>query len=139
MKKMTRVLLLVSAIIPVILLIGCAEDEVVRVGTPFNNEGTTGADFHSSFKDPETISELRTLIEKEEKIGRPNDLIAAPDLVFTLDRPEENVSEIWRYVWYQEDGSSVLSNRESAVSVEEDQEFYVMNEEQTTELKSILE
>lgn len=38
-----------------------------------------------------------------------------------------------------DDGSAVLCNRESAVVREDEQEFYTLDEEQTMELKSILE
>lgn len=136
---MRRFLLLLTACIPVILIIGCSEEEMVRVGTPFNDEGTTGAEFHTRFTDSETISELQTLIEMEEKIEPPKELPAVADLVLTVDKPEENVSELIRYVWYLDDGSAVLSNRENVMAITEEQEFYALNQEQTNELKSILE
>ncbi|MDE0581685.1 hypothetical protein ON064_01310 [Planococcus sp. A6] len=136
---MRKFLVLFAACLPVMMAIGCSEEEIVRVrvGAPFNDEGTTGAEFNTGFTDSETISELRKIVEMEEKIEPPKELAPVADLVFTLDKPEENVSELWRYVWYMDDGSAVLSNRGNAV--EEEQEFYALNEEQTKELKSILE
>ncbi|MBU9675185.1 hypothetical protein KQ939_00050 [Planococcus sp. CP5-4] len=134
---MKKFLVLLAACLPVMMAIGCSEEEIVRVGTPFNDEGTTGAEFNTGFTDSETIYELRKIVEMEEKIAPPKELAPVADLVLTLDKPEENVSERWRYVWYMDDGSAVLSNRANAV--EEEQEFYALNEEQTKELKSILE
>lgn len=136
---MRRFLLLLAACLPVMMAIGCSEEEIVRVGTPFNDEGTTGAEFDTGFTDSETISELRAIIKMEEKIEPPKELSPVADLVLTLDKPEESVSELWRYIWYMDDGSAVLSNRENAVAEEDVQEFYALNEEQTKELKSILE
>lgn len=136
---MRRFLLLLVACLPVMMAIGCSEEEIVRVGTPFNDEGTTGAEFNTGFTDSETISEFRAIIKMEEKIEPPKELSPVADLVLTLDKPEESVSELWRYIWYMDDGSAVLSNRENAVAEEDVQEFYTLNEEQTKELKSILE
>lgn len=136
---MRKFLILLAACLPVMMVIGCSEEEIVRVGTPFNDEGTTGAEFNTGFTDSETISELRKIIEMEEKIEPPKELPAVADLVLTLDKPEESVSELWRYIWYMDDGSAVLSNRENSVALEDEQEFYALNEEQTKELKSILE
>jgi|GEM_PF-2889636 len=133
---MMKFLVLFAACLPIVIMMGCSEEEVVRVGTPFDNGGTTGAEFNTGFTDSETISELRKIIEMEEKIAPPNELAPVADLVLTLDKPEENVSELWRYIWYMDDGSAVLSNRGNAV--EEEQEFYALNEEQTKELKNIL-
>jgi len=136
---MRKFLILLAACLPVMMVIGCSEEEIVRVGTPFNDEGTTGAEFNTGFTDSETISELQAIIEMEEKIKPPKELAPVADLVLTLDKPEENVSELWRYIWYMDDGSAVLSNRESASPREDEQEFYTLDEEQTMELKSILE
>ncbi|MFP3357500.1 hypothetical protein M1Q06_08255 [Planococcus sp. 11815] len=134
-----KFLVLLAACLSVRMVIGCSEEEIVRVGTPFNDEGTTGAEFNTGFTDSETISELRAIIEMEEKIEPPKELAPVADLVLTLDKPQENVSELWRYIWYMDDGSAVLSNRENAVVGEEKQEFYTLDQEQTKELKSILE
>lgn len=134
-----KFLVLLAACLSVMMAIGCSEEEIVRVGTPFNDEGTTGAEFNTGFTDSETISELRKIFKMEEKIEPPKELPAVADLVLTLDKPEESVSELWRYIWYMDDGSAVLSNRENSVALEDEQEFYALNEEQTKELKSILE
>lgn len=136
---MRKFLVLFAACLPIMIMMGCSEEEIVRVGTPFNDEGTTGAELNKGFTDSETISELRAIIEMEEKIEPPKELPAVADLVLTVDKPEENVSELWRYIWYMDDGSAVLSNRENAEAEEDAQEFYALNEEQTKELKSILE
>ncbi|RLJ87023.1 hypothetical protein [Planococcus citreus] len=136
---MRKFLVLLVACLLVMMVIGCSEEEIVRVGIPFNDEGTTGAEFNTGFTDAETISELRKIIEMEEKVEPPKELTPVADLVLTLDKPEENVSELWRYIWYMDDGSAVLSNRESAVVREDEQEFYTLDEEQTIELKSIIE
>ncbi|ALS74091.1 hypothetical protein AUC31_01950 [Planococcus rifietoensis] len=95
---MRRFLLLLAACLPIMIMMGCSEEEIVRVGTPFNDEGTTGAEFNTGFTDSETISELQVIIEMEEKIEPPKELAPVADLVLTLDKPEENVSELWRYI-----------------------------------------
>ncbi|RNF41199.1 hypothetical protein [Planococcus salinus] len=136
---MRKPILLITTFIISIAMAGCASDEVIRVGTPFNDEGTTGAEFHTDITDSEAITALRRVIETEKKVEKPKDLTREPDVVFTLNRPEESVSEIWRYVWYQDDGSAFLSNEESAVLVERGQDFFALPKEQTNDLKSILE
>ena len=112
---------------------------MVRVGIPFEDDGTTGAEYHTDYTDSETIAELRKLIEMEEKTDPPEKLFAVADLVIIFDKPKENVSELRRYVWYLEDGNSVLSNRESPMTEGSNSEFYTLNEEQTNELKRLLD
>lgn len=136
---MRRIMLLLAGCIPLFIIIGCSEEEMVRVGTPFEDDGTTGAEYHTDYTDSETIAELRKLIEMEEKTEPPEELSAVADLVIIFDKPKENVSELRRYVWYLEDGNSVLSNRESPMTEGSNSEFYTLNEEQTIELKGILD
>lgn len=42
---MSRFLLLVASCIPLFIIIGCSEEEIVRVGSPFEDGGTTGAEY----------------------------------------------------------------------------------------------
>lgn len=75
----------------------------------------------------------------DEKTESPEELSAVADLVITFDKPKENVSELRRYVWYLEDGNSVISNRVSPMTEGRNAEFYTLNEEQTNELKRLLD
>lgn len=130
---MKKSIMLTTIIFLAVLAGGCGSNEIIRVGTPFQNDGTTGVEFHTDITDSEAMTDLRTVIEMEEETEKPENLTREPDTFFKLDRPEEGVSEIRRYVWYLEDGSSVLSSDESG------QEFFTLTEEQTTDLKSIIE
>ncbi|PSL36285.1 hypothetical protein B0H99_107106 [Planomicrobium soli] len=129
---MRKSILFIVTVIMSITMAGCAPDEVIRVGTPFISNGTTGAEFHTDITDSRAITDLRTVLEMEEEIEQPKDLTREPDVVFTIDRPQESVSEIWRYIWYENDGSAFLS------SGERDQGFFALTKEQTDDLKRIL-
>ena len=112
------------------MLFGCSPDEIIRVGTPFHNNGTDGVKFHDEITDTETITSLRTLIKNAKDIEEPNDLTKEPEVFFSLDKPKEGISEIRRYIWYQDDGSAVLYNEATGYSI--------LTKKQTIELKNIL-
>lgn len=130
---------LLATAIFAILLGGCSSDgEVIRVGAPFQEDETSGIKFHTDITDAELITDLRGIINTEKEVEQPADLTGLADTFFTLDIPEEGVSEIWRYVWYQEDGSTILSNDSLAGDENEDQDFFILTADQTEELKRIL-
>jgi hypothetical protein len=112
------------------MLSGCTESDVIRVGTPFSDEGREGVVFDHEITEEEALDRLRTVIEKEESIDEAS-VTGDADVYFQLERPEEGISEIARYVWFQEDGSAVLSGLMD--------EYSTLTEEQTLELKRILE
>ena len=110
---------------------GCSSDEVIKVGTPFNDNGTTGVKFNKEIRDSESIVRLRTLIDKEQDIEKQTNLNNEPETFFSLDRPMDSVSEFMRYIWYHDDGSAILYNRGSDI-------YSTLTQKQTNELKSIL-
>lgn len=112
------------------MLLGCSVDEVIRVGTPYNYKGTDGVKFDTEITKSETISKLRTIIENSKEIEKPNSIEDVADVFFQLDNPKDGVSQIRRYIWYQDDGGSILSG---------DDYYYSLTKEQTDELKGILE
>ncbi|WP_138420847.1 hypothetical protein [Aquibacillus sediminis] len=112
------------------MLIGCSADKVIKVGSPFNDEGTEGVKFDNEITDKEAITKLRTIIDNSEGINKPN-IENEAEAFFQLDRLDESVSEIRRYIWFQDDGSAVLFDGGSNYSS--------LTKEQTLELKSILE
>ena len=116
------------------MLSGCSteESDVIRVGTPFNNDGTTGVKIHKEITDSESIASLRELIDKEQNIEEPTDLSLEPEIYFSLDRPSESVSEIARDVWLIDDGTAILYEDGS-------ESYSILTREQTNELLSILE
>lgn len=128
MKKFLGV---VFFLVLTVLLLGCSPDEVIRVGTPFNENGSEGVLFDKDITDSESIESLRAIIKKVKDIEEPKALNNEPNTFFTLDRPNEGVSEIRLYVFYQEDGSSILYNESSG--------YYALTKEYTDELKGILE
>ncbi|MCM3745180.1 hypothetical protein M3193_13655 [Sporosarcina luteola] len=128
MKKFIWIVLFL--ILPVIFS-GCSSsDEVIRVGTPVN--GIEGIKINKEIKDSESIEALRAIIRKRTEIEEPKDLDSEPDTFFSLDRPKEGIAELWLYVYYQDDGSSILSN--DGVNG-----YFALSKEQTNELRSILE
>ncbi|RAZ81370.1 hypothetical protein [Planococcus halotolerans] len=130
---------LIATAILAITLAGCSsEEELIRVGAPFQEDETSGIKFHTDIKAAESITDLRGIISTEKEVEKPADLTGLADTFFTLEIPEEGVSEIWRYVWYQEDGSTILSNDNLAGDENEDQDFFILTADQTEELKRIL-
>lgn len=123
-----------------VTLTGCAPDEeVLRVGTPFQEDETNGVEFHTDITDSESVTDLREIINQEKETEKPADLEMKADAFFTLDLPQEGIAEIRRYVWYLEDGSSLLTHEDPTDSPEDDRDFYMLTAEQTQELKRILE
>ena len=128
---------LIAIAVLAITLAGCSSnDEVIRIGTPFQEDETSGVKFHADITASESITDLRDIMNTEKEVEQPEDLSSLADTFFTLDIPEEGVSEISRYVWYQEDGSTILSNDDLAGN--EDQNFFILTADQTEELKHIL-
>jgi hypothetical protein len=115
-----------------VIFSGCSVAEVIRVGTPFNENGTKGISFDKEIKDSESIEALRAIIRKVREIEEPKDLDSEPETFFSLERPKEGIAEMWLYVLYQDDGGSILYNDGS-------NSYFALSKEQTNELRSILE
>lgn len=131
---------LIAAVILTLTLTGCSsEEEVIRVGTPYLEDETSGIRFHTDITDTETITDLRDIISTEKEVEQPADLTGLADTSFILELPAEGVLEIWRYVWYLEDGSIILSNDHINGDENTEQKFFVLSADQTAKLKSILE
>lgn len=114
------------------MIVGCTKEEVLRVGTPFNDNGDEGVKFHSDITDSASIAAVREIIKDENDMEEPKDLGKVADIFFSLDRPKESTSEIRRYVWYRDDASSILYSEGSS-------NYSALTKEQTNELKRILE
>lgn len=122
-----------------LILTGCSSDEeVLRVGTPFQEGETNGVEFHTDITDSELVMDLRDVISLEKEAEKPADLEMKADTFFTLDLPQEGIAEIRRYVWYLEDGSTLLTHEDPTDSAEDDRGFYLLAGEQTEELKRII-
>ncbi|MDL4842423.1 hypothetical protein [Aquibacillus rhizosphaerae] len=112
-----------------VILSGCSANEVIRVGTPFEDDDTEGVKFNDEITDDEAITSLRTIIDNSNQIDKPNNK-HEPDAFFQLNRPDDSVIEIRRYIWFQDDGSAVLFDGGSNYST--------LTKQQTLELKNIL-
>nr|WP_194269189.1 hypothetical protein [Anaerobacillus isosaccharinicus]QOY36617.1 hypothetical protein AWH56_002775 [Anaerobacillus isosaccharinicus] len=115
-----------------VMLLGCSTNEVIRIGTPFNDKRGEGVDFHTEVTDKEAITKLRTLFNSLEEIEGPHFLKDIADAFISLDRLADSVTEIRRYIWYQDDGSAILFGDGNA-------KYYKMTEQQNKELKRIIE
>ncbi|WP_210468388.1 hypothetical protein [Sporosarcina sp. 6E9] len=102
------------------------------MGTPFNENGIEGVKIHSDITDSASIEALREIIKDEVNIEEPKDLGEVADTFFSLNRLKESISEIQRYVWYQDDASSILYSDGADI-------YTALTMEQTNELKRILE
>ncbi|ATP40573.1 hypothetical protein CSE16_11210 [Solibacillus sp. R5-41] len=102
-----------------------------RVGTPFNENGVKGVKFDKEITNSKSIESLRTLIKKVRDIDEPNGLNKESNIFFSLDRPKDGISEIRLYIWYQDDGSSILKTDSNS--------YFALTKEHTNELKNILE
>ncbi|MFF2449622.1 hypothetical protein ACFVSW_21500 [Neobacillus sp. NPDC058068] len=130
MFKIRNFIWILTTIVMSMMLLGCSADEVIRVGTPYNYKGTDGVKFDTEITNSEAISKLRTIINHSKEIEKPDGIENLADVYFSLDRPKEGIGEIVRYMWYQDDGSSILSSGDY---------YYTLTKEQTGELKGILE
>ncbi|MFS0688951.1 hypothetical protein AB1K89_06890 [Sporosarcina sp. 179-K 8C2 HS] len=111
---------------------GCSASELIQVGTPSFNEKGKSISFDKEIKDSESIEALRALIKKVREVEEPKDLDDEPETFFSLVRQQEGIAEMWLYVYYQDDGSSILYN--DGVNG-----YYALSKEQTNELRRILE
>ena len=123
---------IVVTLIMLTMLSGCSANEVIRVGTPFNENGDEGIEFNKEITDSDSIEALRGIIDKVEEIEEPHDLNKEHETFFSLDRPKEGIAEMWLYVFYQDDGSSILYNDGADV-------YFALSKKETTKLRSIID
>lgn len=112
------------------ILFACSTKEIIRIGTPTDEKGVEGVTFYSEVTDQKKISQLRTVVENLERIEDPDNEVELADIYFTLDKPEEYISEITAYIWYMEDGTAILKRS--------DDNYYHATKEQAAILKDIL-
>lgn len=122
-----------------VILAGCARGEVLRIGTPFNDEGGEGINFYNEITDSEAIETLRESVKNADEIDQPIELRQESDVFISLDKTKKGISEIQRYIYYQEDGSSILSVDGVSGSDEFPDRYFTLNEKQTDELKNVLQ
>lgn len=112
------------------LLFACSTKEIIRIATPTDEKGVEGVTFYSEVTDQEKISQLRTVVENLDRIENPKSESELADVFFTLDKPEENYSEIGAYIWYKDDGTATLKTVAN--------NYYHVTKEQVDILKDIL-
>ena len=76
-----------------VIFFGCSSSEVIRVGTPFNENGTEGVKFDKEIKDSKSIEALREIIRNVREIEKPEDLNTESETFILLDRPKDSVAE----------------------------------------------
>ena len=111
----------------------------MRIGTPVNDEGGEGVNFYNEITDSEAIETLREIVKNADEIDRPKELEEKSDVFISLDETKKGVSEIQRYIYYQEDGSSNLSVDGVSGSDGFSDGYFTLNEKQTDELKIVLQ
>lgn len=122
-----------------IVLSACTHNEVIRVGVPFTDGLTEGVHFQKDISDRASIVSLRTILQNETELESLDRLSVEPQAVFTIDRPDDGVQEIRRFVWYRDNGRAIMSNERNVLSHKENQEFFRLTAEQTHDLKKILQ
>lgn len=65
-----------------VIFAGCTKKEVIRVGTPFNDEGGEGINFHKEITDSKSIAALREIIKNASEIDKPKELEKEPKIFF---------------------------------------------------------
>ncbi|WP_417897669.1 hypothetical protein ABN702_15420 [Bacillus haimaensis] len=123
-------ILVIFFIVITSLLFACSTKEIIRIATPTDEKGVEGVTFYSEVTDQKKISQLRTVVEKLERIENPKSESDLADVFFTLDKPEENYSEIGAYIWYKDDGTATLKRGKK--------NYYHVTKEQVDILKEIL-
>ncbi|MGM0897026.1 MAG: hypothetical protein ACQEV0_03950 [Bacillota bacterium] len=121
------------------MLSACSSNEVIRVGVPFSDGLTEGIHYKEDITDPISVGTLRKILHNETEYESLDKLSVEPQAVFTIDRPDEGVQEVRRFVWYRENGRAILSNERNVISHQEDQEFFRLTAEETQDLKKILQ
>ncbi|WOV87896.1 hypothetical protein QWT69_01895 [Sporosarcina oncorhynchi] len=114
------------------ILSGCSANAVIRVGTPVHTSGNEGIEFHKEITDSKSIEAVRGIIDNVEEIEKPQDLNKEHETFFSLDRPKEGIAELWLYVYYQDDGSSILY-KDGAET------YFALSKQETTKLRNIID
>ncbi|KUP09924.1 hypothetical protein Q73_00350 [Bacillus coahuilensis m2-6] len=111
------------------MLAACGPREVLKIGTPFKDDGQEGVEYEVEVKDAELIEELRVLLDgvNVEATSPGEDFTA--DMTFKVDRPEEHTGVDVTFVWFQEDGSSVIHHPYGS--------YYVLDKEKTERMREI--
>lgn len=122
-----------------VVLSACTHNEVIRVGVPFSDGLTEGVHFQKDISDRASIVSLRTILQNETELESLDRLSVEPQAVFTIDRPDDGVQEVRRFVWYRDNGRAIMSNERNVLSHKENQEFFRLTAEQTQDLKKILQ
>src|SRR5690606_36716808 len=107
-----------------IMLSACTHNEVIRVGVPFKDGMTEGVHYQKDIKARASIVILRTILQNETELESLDRLSVEPQAVFTIDRPDDGVQEVRRFVWYRESCRAIMSIDRNVLSAEEDQEFF---------------
>ncbi|MGX7595052.1 hypothetical protein ACWNS2_07390 [Planococcus plakortidis] len=123
-----------------ILLSACTHNEVIRVGVPFTDGLTEGVHFHKDISDRASVVTLKTILKNETELESVDRRLSVePQAVFTIDRPDDGVQEVRRFVWYRDNGRAIMSNERNVLSRKENQEFFRLTAQQTQDLKKILQ
>lgn len=122
-----------------IMLSACTHNEVIRVGVPFTDGLTEGVHFQKDISDRASVVTLKTILQNETELESLDRLSVEPQAVFTIDRPDDGVQEVRRFVWYRDNGRAIMSNERNVLSHKENQEFFRLTAEQTQDLKKILQ
>ena len=125
---MKRILILSWVLLLSIFVAGCSSNEVIKVGEPFYEENREGVTIQHEITDEATVNELRELMGEAEGAGAVN---AEADSYFQIDRPDDHVTDIRRYLWFQEDGSTILYDGHN--------DYFKLNNDNTLELKRLLD
>ena len=121
-----------------VLLSACSNNQVLSVGVPFADGSTEGIHYKKELTDASSINRLRVILHNEQQVDSLDSLTVEPQAFFKLDDPDDDESEVRRYVWYNESGHAFLSNERGVMSLKDDQEFFRLTTKQTDDLKSIL-
>lgn len=155
MKKQFLTILLISFSV---FIVGCAEsngestdqktstqngeensvegNKIVLVGTPNSNGEGPSVNMDQEISDSKKVVRVEAVIGTAKKIEEPqqNNIKGDPDLFITITKSsgtKQGTPEERRFVWYQEDGSAVLTDGSG--------EYYTINSGQAKELKEALD
>ncbi|MEQ6378676.1 hypothetical protein RZN22_14605 [Bacillaceae bacterium S4-13-58] len=104
-------------LISFLLLLGCSDPEVIRVGSPINDGSGEKIEFYKVVENTTKINDIRQIFDSVEETSIPHSLSSDPDVFFTLDIPEKHVSEIQAYLWFLEDESAIAKRGQKYYSV----------------------
>lgn len=121
--------------IMVFIFSGCNKNAEELVIGSFT-DGDSGSLSEEKITDKKTIKKVRKILDQSDSHEEGDE--GLPNYVVTINNVEKFTMEMLVYFWEQEDGRIIFSGDEDKDSEEGIPDYYVIDQEETKEIKELL-